>query len=155
MEKIALKRLTHSDLTFFHYYYSHQGDKPSKQKALNLTSSVFVGELYPELKKSNAPEKCPIALHLYGPGLLDAHVLQRKILKQQKNWRLNGEYIYPPEDNPHRYEDLQPNDIAVIGFVGDPYPSLVLIDFLQLLSKKTTSCIPNSMAYCHTPGYPA
>ena len=132
MEKIAIKKLTHSDLTFFQCYYSNQGDKPSKQKALNLNSDVLVGELYPELKKSTADTKIPVSLHIYGPGLEDAHVLQRKILKSKgsKNWRLNGELIYSPEDNPERYKDLKPDDIAIMGFDGEVLPSIVFIDFL-------------------------
>ena len=34
MDKMALKKLTHSDLTLFKCYYSSQGDRPSKQLSL-------------------------------------------------------------------------------------------------------------------------
>jgi hypothetical protein len=132
MEKIALKKLTHSDLTFFQCYYANQGKNPSKQKALNLNSNVLVGKLYPELKNSTADTKIPVSLHIYGPGLADAHVLQRKIVKSpgSKNWRLNGELVYSPEDNPQRYDSLRPNDFALIGFEGESLPSTVFIAFI-------------------------
>lgn len=132
MEKMALKKLTHSDLTFFKCYFSNQKEKPSKQKALNLNSDIFVDELYPELRKSTADTKLPVSLHIYGPGLKDAHVLQRKILKSKgsKNWRLNGELIYSQENDPQRYDSLQPGDIALIGFDGDTVPSIICIDFI-------------------------
>ena len=42
MEKLAVKKLTHSDLTFFQCYYYAQKEKKSKQKALNLNSDVVV-----------------------------------------------------------------------------------------------------------------
>ncbi|SHH57201.1 protein of unknown function [Sporobacter termitidis DSM 10068] len=132
MEKMALKKLTHSDLTFFKCYFSNQKEKPSKQKALNLNSDVFVDELYPELRKTTANTKLPVSLYIYGPGLKDAHVLQRKIVKSKgsKNWRLNGELIYSQETDPQRYDSLQPGDIALIGLDGDTIPSVVCIDFV-------------------------
>lgn len=132
MNKMALKRLTHSDLTFFKCYYSAQGDKPSKQKALNLNSNILVDVLYPELKNATG-DKLKVTLYIYGPGTEDVHTLQRKILKSKgsKNWRLNGELIYSPEDNPHRYDCLYPGDIALMGFDGEPIPKTVYIDFIS------------------------
>lgn len=132
MDKMALKRLTHSDLTFFKCYYSSQGDRPSKQKALNLNSNILVDILYPELKNATG-DKLKVTLHVYGPGMEDVHTLQRKILKSKgsKNWRLNGELIYSPEDNLNRYDCLCPEDIALIGFSGEPIPKTVYIDFIS------------------------
>lgn len=132
MNKMALKRLTHSDLTFFKYYYSAQGDKPSKQKALNLNSNILVDILYPELKNATG-DKLKVTLYIYGPGTEEVHILQRKILKSKgsKNWRLNGELIYSPEDNPDRYDCLRPEDIALMGFDGEPIPKTVYIDFIS------------------------
>ncbi len=132
MNKMALKRLTHSDLTFFKCYYSAQGDKPSKQKALNLNSNILVDILYPELKNATG-DKVKVTLHIYGPSMEDVHTLQRKILKSQgsKNWRLNGELIYSPEDNLDRYDCLHPGDIALMGFDGEPIPKTVYIDFIS------------------------
>lgn len=131
---MALKKLTHSDLTFFKCYYSNQGEKPSKQKALNLNSDVFVDELYPDLRRSTADTKLPVTLQIFGPGLEGVHTLQRKILKSKgsKNWRLNGELIYSPEDNLKRYDSLRPGDIALIGFEGNICPTITFIDFLSV-----------------------
>ena len=133
MEKMALKKLTHSDLTFFKCYYSAQGENPSKQKALNLSSDILVGELYPELKKKNADEKLGVDLYIYGPGIKDAYILRRKILKSRgsKNWRLNGELVCSPEDDPERFDCLIPGDMALIGFTGEIYPAAVFIDFIS------------------------
>ena len=132
MNKMALKRLTHSDLTFFKCYYSAQGDKPSKQKALNLNSNILVDILYPELKNATG-DKLKVTLYIYGPGTEEVHILQRKILKSKgsKNWRLNGELIYSPEDNPDRYDCLRPEDIALMGFDGEPIPKTIYIDFIS------------------------
>lgn len=132
MEKLAVKKLTHSDLTFFQCYYYAQKEKKSKQKALNLNSDVLVDELYPELKTVTANTRIPVSLYIYGPGIEEVHILQRKILKSQgsKNWRLNGELIYSPEDNPDRYKTLKPGDIAVLGFDGKLKPSSIFVDFL-------------------------
>lgn len=136
MDKMALKRLTHSDLTFFKCYYSSQGDKPSKQKALNLNSNILVDILYPELKNVTG-DKQKVTLHIYGPGMEDVHTLQRKILKSKgsKNWRLNGELVYSPEDNLGRYDCLCPGDIALMGFDGEPIPKTVYIDFISQRTK--------------------
>ncbi len=78
--------------------------------------------------------KIPITLYLLGPGTnTNAYVLQRKILKSAsyKNWRLNGEFIYPPEDNPERFNVLKPNDIAVMGFEGLTTPKALYIVFIS------------------------
>lgn len=132
MDKMALKRLTHSDLTFFKCYYSSQEDRPSKQKALNLNSNILVDILYPELKNVTG-DKLKVTLYIYGPGMEDVHTLQRKILKSKgsKNWRLNGELVYSPEDNLGRYDCLCPGDIALMGFDGEPIPKTVYIDFIS------------------------
>lgn len=133
MKKMALKKLTHSDLTFFKCYFASQAEKPSKQKALNLSSDVFVDQLYPNLREDWADKKFYISLNMYGPGLKDAYVLARKILKSEgsKNWRLNGELIYSPEDDLERYDSLRPGDYALMGFEGEMAPEAVFIDLIS------------------------
>lgn len=132
MEKLAIKKLTHSDLTFFQCYFYAQKDKKSKQKALNLNSDVLVDEFYPDQKNVTANTRIPVSLYIYGPGMQEVHMLQRKILKSpgSKNWRLNGELIYSPEENLDRYAALKPGDIAVLGFEGKLKPSSIFVDFL-------------------------
>ena len=121
--KLALKRLTQSDLTLFKWHF--RGHPSGKQKAFNLDSSVLVGSLYPQLgEPSTVPvPRFPLDLYLLGPGLAPVHNLQRKILKQQKNWRLNGELIDGPEEDPDRYNVLRPGDFAVFEFFGNGVPS--------------------------------
>lgn len=64
-------------------------------------------------------------MYIYGPGHSGAHNLQRKILKgtAYKNWRLDGEYINNPENEPKRYNLLLPGDFAVFELQGRILPS--------------------------------
>ena len=128
--KLALKRLTASDLTLFKWHF--QNRPAGKQKAFNLDARVLVGALYPALgEPSNIPiPRYPIDLYLLGPGIHPADNLQRKILKQQKNWRLNGELIDNPVDAPDRYNILQPGDYALLEFSGDRIPDACSITLI-------------------------
>ncbi len=122
--KIALKRLRASDLSFFEHYFRAHPDV--KQKAFNLDAQTLVDRLYPslpEVVETLSNKRIPLDVYFFGPGLQGAHNLQRKILKQQKNWRLNGELVHGPEDFPNRYEDLRPDDFALIEFSGTPVPT--------------------------------
>lgn len=128
--KLVLKRLSASDLTLFEHHY--RNTPGTKQKAFNLDASVFVLSLYPGLPKSMGltQNRIPLNLSIYGPGGAGLHNLQRKILKQQKNWRLNGELIYDPPEELDRYAPLKKGDYAIIEFSGDTEPyaaSLYLI----------------------------
>ena len=118
--KLVLKRLAASDLTFFEYHYRAS---ESKQKAFNLDVAVFVQSLYPGLSElTSASKRIPLNLSIYGPGGAGLHNLQRKILKQQKNWRLNGELIYDPPEEVERYAPLKKGDYAILEFSGDTEP---------------------------------
>jgi len=121
--KLALKRLTASDLTLFKWHF--QNLDIGNQKAFNLDRSVLVGSLYPQLgEPSLVPQpRYPLDLYLYGPGLAPANNLQRKILKQKKNWRLNGELIDNPVESPELYNVLAPGDFALFEFAGDVTPT--------------------------------
>lgn len=124
LEKLALKRLTASDLTFFNWHYKHLS--VGNQKAINLNADVFIHALYPLLpiiaeKKGG---RIPVYLHLYGPGLRGLHNLQRKIVKgtAYKNWRLDGEVINNPENDLERFNSLEPGDFVLFDFEGDLEP---------------------------------
>jgi hypothetical protein len=39
-----------------------------------------------------------------------------------KNWRLNGEYISDPPNDPNRFKVLQPGDLVVFDFIGSVIP---------------------------------
>jgi hypothetical protein len=122
--KLALKRLTASDLSFFEFYFRAHPDV--KQKAINMDSQILVEKLYPSLPEaveSQSNKRVPLDMYLFGPGLRDAHNLQRKILKQQKNWRLNGELVHGPVDLPDRYNQLRPGDFALFEFSGTLIPT--------------------------------
>jgi len=53
-EKLSIKRLTRSDLTFFRWQHEHQD--AGNQKAINLNRDVFVSELFPALPAEGAAE---------------------------------------------------------------------------------------------------
>ncbi|CAM3933788.1 hypothetical protein [Bordetella muralis] len=128
--KLALKRLTASDLTFFKWHFQHQ--PAGNQKAFNLDARILTGAMFPELGRRSTLRN-PIyllTLHLFGPGLVQPYTLARKILKQQKNWRLNGEQIDNPEDDPERYNILSPGDFALFEFSGNEKPEVVKINFV-------------------------
>jgi hypothetical protein len=121
--KIAIKRLTSSDLTFFEWHYRHA--PAGKQKAINLNVNPFVSELYPALPELAALQsgRLPLDLSIYGPGGAGLHNIQRKIIKSHKNWRLNGEVVWDPEDRPDRYQPLASGDIAVFVLEGATHPT--------------------------------
>lgn len=132
MERLALKRLTKSDLTFLKDFFDGPADKKIKQKALNLNSDVFVDVFYPDLKTASSDKTIYVDLNIFGPGGADCLNLARKIRKGDtyKNWRLNGEFIHTPDETPHRFDSLNGEDIAIIGFIGTPEPTHVYLDFI-------------------------
>lgn len=123
--KIALKKLTLSDLTIFEYHY-RQG-KAGNQKSINLNRNIFETLFYPNLT-AVAEEKDwePFILNLsiFGPGNAPSQVLPQKIIKggTYKNWRLNGKLIPTPE-NDERYQVLDAGDYAIMEFIGAAWPT--------------------------------
>lgn len=121
MKKIALKRLTKSDLTFFIWHF--QNGNAGNQKAINLNADVFVELLFPKIHDEAARrgDRFPVDLDIFGPGGCSALNLQRKIVKGEsyKNWRLNGEFV---RDDEQRFQVLQEGDFAVFEFEGDVAP---------------------------------
>ncbi|KAA3645350.1 MAG: DUF3883 domain-containing protein [Chloroflexi bacterium] len=140
MSKIAIKRLTASDLTLFKWHFENLN--AGNQKAINLNKNVFVDELFPSLPAVVEEEgwRFSIDLYLYGPGLSGEYNLQRKILKGEtyKNWRLDGEFIVNPQDDPQRFNDLRPDDFVVIEFSGHLKPvSAKMIFIAQTVEQDT------------------
>lgn len=125
--KLALKRLTASDLTFFEWHFTHRN--AGNQKAINLNADVLVTRLYPGLPgvADQTNGRIPLSLTIYGPASAGEHNIQRKIIKGQtyKNWRLDGEFVSNPLEEPERFNILQPQDIALFLFSGEPSPSSV------------------------------
>ena len=120
--KIAIKVLTASDLSFFKVHL-----QLSKQKAINLNSDIFIDRFYPGLKGAQEPVVFPFTV--IGPGGKAPHQLTRKALRSPgaKNWRLNGEFIHDPDGEPGRYDGLAPNDFAVMTFEGSVQPKAVTL----------------------------
>jgi hypothetical protein len=132
VSKLAIKRLTASDLTIFKWQFDNS---PSNQKSINLNADVFVDQLYPTLANTDPGRagRLPLELFLYGPGYARAHNLTRKIIKgdSYKNWRLNGEYINNPDESPDRFNVLAPGDYAIIDFEGELFPNAARIVFVS------------------------
>ena len=120
MRKITVKRLSASDLTFFDSHY--QSSPGAKQKAFNLDRAVLVDSLYRSLPEIAAAGQIALSLTIHGPGLHGPVQLMRKVLKQQKNWRLDGETIHDPAGEKGRFDTLQKGDFAILEFVGDAQP---------------------------------
>ncbi len=123
--KLAVKRLTASDLTFFEWHFKNR--PAGKQKAINLNANIFIDQFYPALLdyiQTQANKKIPLDLSIYGPGVEDEYNLQRKIVKGNtyKNWRLNGEFVANPHENPERFNVLEAGDFVIFDFDGISVP---------------------------------
>lgn len=122
-KKIAVKKLTASDLTFFVWHFRNRN--AGNQKAINLNADVFIDLLYPSLPETEQAKlgRIPIDLYVYGPGLEGELNIQRKIVKtpSYKNWRLNGEFV-DDVNNPERFSPLGEGDFVVIEFTGELFP---------------------------------
>jgi hypothetical protein len=138
ISKLALKRLTASDLTFFEWHYKNRN--AGNQKAINLNADVITGRLYPALNTIAKEHENRLAVDLWiaGPAAAEPVNLQRKIIKgtTYKNWRLDGEMVYNPEDAPERFNVLEAGDVALFEFVGELIPNRLT---LLLVSKENAS----------------
>lgn len=123
MSRLALKRLTSSDLGFFEPYY--RSNPSSHQKAINLNADVFVDQFYPIL--AQAYQEILVRLIVFGPGGAEPAQLTRSITRTPgaKNWRLNGEFVYNPDDQIARFSGFAPGDLAILDFRGDPEPNRI------------------------------
>jgi hypothetical protein len=128
-ERIAIKKLTGSDLTFFDSLYKRSNI--GNQKAINLNADVFSKELYPDLAESTLGRELeiPVSVTVLGPRPGKSYRFTRSITKKSayKNWRLNGAAVPDPEGEPGRFDDLVVGDLAVIEFIGDAVPEAVRI----------------------------
>lgn len=122
--RLAVKRLTASDLTLFKWHYEHRA--AGHQKAINLNANVFVSEMFPSLPEVAEAEggRLSLDLDIFGPGTAGLLNLQRKIIKgdSYKNWRLDGEFIANPIEDGGRFNPLAPGDFVVFDFEGAVVP---------------------------------
>ena len=121
ISKLAAKRLTASDLTFFEWQFKNRN--AGNQKAINLNADVLTGQLYPALDAivKQHDNKLGVDLWIAGPDAAERVNLQRKIIKGNayKNWRLDGEFVYNPEGGHERFNVLEPGDIALFALRGN------------------------------------
>jgi hypothetical protein len=128
VRRIALKRLTRSDLTIFDYHFRIIG--AGNQKSVNLNKDVFENKLYPnltEIAEEQDWEPFILNLTVLGPGKNhQPHTLPQKIIKgtSYKNWRLNGKLIQSP-DSEERYASLEADDYAILEFIGVAKPTAI------------------------------
>lgn len=132
LRRVAAKRLTESDLTLFEWHFRRS---KSNQKALNLNANVFIDQLYPGLPQTRYATlgKLPLDLFVYGPGFEGEYNRQRKIIKGStyKNWRLDGEFVFNPPENPTRFNVLAEGDLVIIEFFGDVVPDSAKAVFIS------------------------
>lgn len=123
-DRLAIKRLTASDLTFFEALYRKLN--AGNQKAINLNADVFITQFYPTLPGlvPTLGDVINVSLTVLGPAGAAPHTISRAITKRDayKNWRLNGEFVRDPEGESGRFDVLAAGDLAVIEFAGDPAP---------------------------------
>lgn len=128
-ERIAIKILTGSDLTFFDTFFKRSNI--GNQKAINLNADVFAKQFYPDFaERSQGREiEIPISVTVFGPRPGKPYRFARSITKKTgyKNWRLNGAAVPDPENEAGRFDHLAVGDIAILEFQGDAVPEAVRI----------------------------
>lgn len=135
--KLVLKKLKASDLSFFIPYLNQYPN--TKQKGFNLDTRVIETALFPTLTaeiEATDDKRAPVALTFFGPGGAAPYMLMRKVLKQHKNWRLNGEAVPNPLDEPGRFDKIAPEDIAIMEFSGASMPDAVKVVLLSASDPK-------------------
>lgn len=146
MTQFAIKRLSSSDLTFFEFQFRRLN--VGNQKSINLNADVFVDLIFPYARTVAAgqPHQFPVKLQIYGPGLRRTPDNKtRKVIAaggRQKNWRLNGEFVPDPADDPTRYHGLAAGDLVVFAFEESrvqPVPDAIA---LVLVSQSETADAP-------------
>ena len=131
VDKLALKRLTASDLTFFEWHFRNRN--AGNQKAINLNADVFIDQLYPALSTIiRGHDRLGANLWIAGPASAEPINLQRKIIKGAgyKNWRLDGEFVHDLDEDPDRFIQLMSGDIVLLGFEGDLKPKTITLVLL-------------------------
>ncbi|GAB6053045.1 hypothetical protein JCM17960_18650 [Magnetospira thiophila] len=128
-ERIAIKILTGSDLTFFDTFFKRSNI--GNQKAINLNADVFAKQFYPDFAERSLGEEVevPVAVTVFGPYPGKPYHFARSITKKMtyKNWRLNGAAVPDPDDEAGRFDQLVVGDLGVLEFHGDSVPEAVQI----------------------------
>ena len=124
-DHFAIKRLTASDCTLFEAVF--RTIDAGNQKSINLNADVLIGRLYPNLAAEAVKSGNAIDFYadIYGPDAKPKDRAKHKIIKsmESKNWRLNGATVKGPPDDPTRYDNIRPGDLAIMIFTGIAAPS--------------------------------
>jgi hypothetical protein len=84
-----------------------------------------------ESDQARAVGTLPIDLEVHGPGGKAPIVDDRIIALQDKNWRLNGDFVIPPDDDPQRFlSTMEEGDLALIGLDGVDWPTAAKVVLL-------------------------
>ncbi len=152
MSKIALKRLTYSDVTIIarHYYGRTEAGQTTAQKSIALPRKTFIDRFFPELpaaaveQQALAQRQTPegvrprrpafvFPMTVYGPGTTNPFDAATKVTKTQRNWRLNGFFRDPGNEGGNweerdRFSGMLPPDLALAEeFV--PENNIAIIEF--------------------------
>ena len=128
-DKLALKRLAGSDLSFFDFHFRNKTYGDHRQKGINLNTDVFVDQFYPQAHAMMGA-RWPVLVTIFGPGTAPAYAPpgdhRRPITyNNAKNWRLDGGTIPDDPGLPDRFQPLAPGDLVLLRFRGDPAPTEV------------------------------
>uniref|UniRef100_A0A9E7ZXC4 DUF3883 domain-containing protein n=1 Tax=Bosea sp. NBC_00436 TaxID=2969620 RepID=A0A9E7ZXC4_9HYPH len=112
--------------------YEHHKVLQNAAKALGSSGQAIFDA---EKAAAKAVGTIPVRVEVHGPGGKPPIVMDRIIALQDKNWRLNGDFVTDPPGDPTRfYPTMQEGDLALIGFndVGWPAdPIVVLLSHIQ------------------------
>lgn len=129
---MAIKKLGGTDLGWFRSLYHRFSN--SNLKGINLNAAILIDDFYRDLAVIAAAtnNRLAVGVTMFGPGAAAAYPGTYKLVKSpgSKNWRLNGTLVSNPLNEDHRFEVLQPNDIAVIAFDGRPAPTEITLILL-------------------------
>lgn len=101
------------------------------QKAAKALGPAGAATFVVEKAKAKAVATIPVDVKLHGPaGKPPIQLKDRVIALQDKNWRLNGDFVHAPSLDPDRFFPvMQEGDLALIGFddVGWPTNPVVVL----------------------------
>jgi len=107
--------------------YEHHKVLQNAAKALGSAGQAIFDA---EKAAAKAVGTIPVRVEVHGPGGKPPILMDRIIALQDKNWRLNGDFVTDPPGDPTRfYPTMQEGDLALIGFndVGWPADPVVVL----------------------------
>jgi hypothetical protein len=128
LNKKVMNSIWPSLLTRQDRYYAAK-DAQKQAKALGPQGKAIIDA---EKAKAKAVGTIPVQVELHGPSGKSTISDNRIIALQDKNWRLNGDFILDPPTDPGRfYPVMQEGDLALIGFEGTEWPTRAVVVLLS------------------------